>query len=162
MKVLALDFGRKTGWALGTLADDGSPIIYDSGTQSLKITKRSEHPSSFSAFHSWLDAMITSHGVTHVAYELVRRHAGVKAAHAWGGYYSITYLLCSARNVSITPVEVGTVKKNWTGSGNANKQRMIDEARRRGYNPSGDDEADALAILHTATSTGLICPSPAA
>jgi Holliday junction resolvasome RuvABC endonuclease subunit len=42
---------------------------------------------------------------------------------------------------------VGEIKKSFTGKGNAPKEAMIAEARRRGYEPVDDNEADAIAIL---------------
>ena len=44
-------------------------------------------------------------------------------------------------------VGVGTVKKAWTGKGNATKDDMIAEAERRGMKVIDDNHADALAIL---------------
>lgn len=50
MQILALDFGLKTGYAVGHLADAESLTVDHSGTQSQAVTKRSQHLSSFSAF----------------------------------------------------------------------------------------------------------------
>jgi Holliday junction resolvasome RuvABC endonuclease subunit len=44
-------------------------------------------------------------------------------------------------------VAVGTIKKHWTGKGNATKEAMIAEATRRGFTVKNSDEADALALL---------------
>ena len=47
-------------------------------------------------------------------------------------------------------VGVGTVKKAWTGKGNAKKAEMIAAARQRGIKVVDDNEADAVAILSLA------------
>jgi len=57
------------------------------------------------------------------------------------------------RGVPYQGVPVGTIKKFLTGQGNANKQAMIDAARRRGFSPADDNEADAIAILLWALET---------
>jgi Holliday junction resolvasome RuvABC endonuclease subunit len=48
---------------------------------------------------------------------------------------------------------VGTIKRYATGHGNAPKQAMIDAARKRGFSPADDNEADAIAILLWAIET---------
>ena len=57
------------------------------------------------------------------------------------------------RGVPYAGVPVGTIKRQWAGSGNAAKQAMIAAARARGFSPTDDNEADALAILHWALET---------
>ena len=57
------------------------------------------------------------------------------------------------RGVPYQGVPVGTVKRHATGKGNAAKEEMIAAARARGFRPSDDNEADALAILHWAIDT---------
>ena len=43
-----------------------------------------------------------------------------------------------------------------TGKGNADKKAVIEAVRRLGFNPSDDNEADALALLHWAVAQGLV------
>jgi Holliday junction resolvasome RuvABC endonuclease subunit len=50
-------------------------------------------------------------------------------------------------------VPVGTIKRFITGKGNADKSAVIDAIRARGYSPSDDNEADAIAILLWALAT---------
>ena len=45
------------------------------------------------------------------------------------------------------------MKRHATGKGNAGKLEMMAAARARGFRPSDDNEADALAILHWAIET---------
>jgi hypothetical protein len=95
-----------------------------------------------------------------VAYEEVRRHLGVDAAHAYGGYLAILQEECSpclmcngagvvkseiskgfvtcpdccginSKGIEYTGIPVGTVKKTATGRGNASKEDMMAAARAR-------------------------------
>ena len=50
-------------------------------------------------------------------------------------------------------VPVGTIKRHITGRGNADKAAVIAAVRARGYSPSDDNEADAIAILLWAIET---------
>ena len=82
-----------------------------------------------------------------VAYEEVRRHMGVDAAHVYGGLIAVLQEECELRNPKIPylGVPVGTVKKLATGRGNASKAEMMQAARDRwpGWSPVDDNEADA-------------------
>lgn len=55
-------------------------------------------------------------------------------------------------------VPVATIKKHATGKGNAGKEEMIAAAKARGHQPTDDNEADALAILHWVLAGGASCP----
>jgi len=87
------------------------------------------------------------------AIEEVRRHAGTDAAHVFGGLLAVLTSWGELRGVPYQGVPVGTIKKFLTGQGNANKQAMIDAARKRGFSPVDDNEADAIAILLWALET---------
>ncbi len=60
---------------------------------------------------------------------------------------------CEQHNVPFQGVPVGTIKKSFTGKGNANKAAMMEAARDRGFSPADDNEADAIAILLWAIET---------
>ena len=60
---------------------------------------------------------------------------------------------CEEHEVPYQGVAVGTIKRFIAGKGNADKQAVIDAVRARGFNPSDDNEADALAILLWAIET---------
>ena len=88
-----------------------------------------------------------------VYFEEVRRHAGVDAAHAYGGFMGHLTAWCEHHNIPYQGVPVGTIKKHATGKGNAGKDEMIAAAKARGHDPVDDNEADALALLHWAIET---------
>lgn len=143
MTVLALDLGTNCGFAL--LHPTGLTV---SGTRPLATKKRMEsHGMRYVRFREQLDTMVKNNGVKVIYFEEVRRHMGVDAAHMYGGYLAILEAWCTEHGVEYQSVPVGEIKKFWTGRGNASKDEMIAEARRRGYDPVDDNEADAIAIL---------------
>jgi hypothetical protein len=99
-------------------------------------------------FRRWLDDVIACTGdIGQVYFEEVRGHRGTDAAHIYGGLMAHLTSWCEERRIPYQGIPVGTIKKAATGKGNADKDAMIAEARRRGYNPGDDNEADALLLL---------------
>ena len=86
-------------------------------------------------------------GIAEVHFEEVRRHAGVDAAHAYGGFLVTLTAWCEHYQIPYGGVPVATIKKHATTRGNADKAAMMEAARFRGYEPADDNEADALALL---------------
>jgi hypothetical protein len=139
--VLALDLGTSTGWAL--MSSDG-PIV--SGVESFKPQRFEGGGMRFLRFKRWLTEL-KGGGLAAVYFEEVRRHAGVDAAHVYGGFMGTLTAWCEAHEIPYAGVPVGTIKKHATGKGNADKDAMIAAARARGFEPADDNEADALALL---------------
>lgn len=141
--ILALDLGTKLGWAIR--ARDGRVVH---GTE--VFTPRA----SWSPGQRWLRArsfltdLIVRHQATVIAYEDVKRHMGTDAAHADGAFLCIVQMVADSHRAALQPVGVKTIKKFWTGNGNADKDAMTAQAKARGFRPESDNDADALAILH--------------
>lgn len=144
--ILALDLGTCTGWALQPRA--GGPVT--SGTQSFKPGRYEGGGMRYLRFRGWLNSLRASVEVHAVYFEEVRNHKGVDAAHIYGGLLAHLTAWCEQNKIPYQGVPVGTIKKSWTGSGNAGKAAMVEAARSRGFQPVDDNEADALAILHYA------------
>jgi hypothetical protein len=143
MNILAIDLGTTTGWALG--ARDGS---VKGGSQSFAPAKCGGYGQRWLAFRQFLTDTGRAAGEVHaVYYEDVKRHEGVLAAHAYGGFLAMLQAWCASNRIPMYPAGVGVVKKHWTGKGNANKALMIESAKARGHHPVDDNHADALAIL---------------
>ena len=142
MDTLALDLGTKTGWAVSV--DDN--IV--SGVESFKNDRFSGGGMRYLRFRRWLDEVHRATGFDQVLFEEVRRHAGTDAAHAYGGFMGQLTAWCEEKEIPYRGVPVGTIKKFWTGNGQAPKVIMEREAKRRGFKPQDDNEADALALLH--------------
>jgi crossover junction endodeoxyribonuclease RuvC len=139
--ILALDLGTTCGYAAGP-----RPIV--SGTWNLKPGRFDGGGMRFVKFKARLAEVCDAWGVQRVAFEEVRKHAGTDAAHVYGGLMATLTAFCEEKKIPYEGIPVGEIKKFWTGRGNAKKEVMIAEAERRGFHPSDDNEADALAILH--------------
>jgi len=144
MKILALDLGTRTGWAI---FDGGKPIA--SGTWLLQSDRQRRFEG---AGMKWLRLRgcldNAAEGVGRVAIEEVRRHLGVDAAHAYGGALAVVTAWCEAHSVPYEGLPVATIKKHATGKGNAKKDAMMAAARAKWPHITleSDDHADALWI----------------
>ena len=148
--VLALDLGQKTGWAVRNA--DGAIA---SGTAEFKPGRFEGGGMAFLRFRAWLlEVDQTTGGVDTVYFEEVRSHRGVAAAHAYGGFLAHLTAWAEANKVPYRGVPVATIKRHATGQGNANKEAVMAAVRALGFAPADDNEADALAMLHWALSSG--------
>ena len=142
MVTLALDLGTVTGWALG----GGDRVV--SGTESFKPQRFEGGGMRYLRFRRWLTELkASSDGLQAIYFEEVRRHIGVDAAHAYGGFLATLTAWCEHHQIPYSGVPVGTIKKHATGKGNAGKDEMLVAMRALGYSPVDDNEADALALL---------------
>jgi Holliday junction resolvasome RuvABC endonuclease subunit len=144
--VFALDLGTQTGWAL-----IGANSSITSGTQSFKPQRFEGGGMRFLRFKRWLTEMKQCTPLIElVVFEEVRRHAGVDAAHAYGGFMGQLTAWCEHHQIPYQGIPVGTIKKHATGRGNASKEEMIDAIRSKGHHPTDDNEADAIALAYLA------------
>jgi Holliday junction resolvasome RuvABC endonuclease subunit len=148
--LLAIDLGTRAGWALHQ--PDGS---ITSGTESFKPQRFEGGGMRYLRFKRWLTELKqTTDGIDAVYFEEVRRHAGVDAAHAYGGFMAHLTAWCEHHQIPYQGVPVGTIKKHATGKGNAGKAEMIAAMQALGHQPEDDNEADALALLYLAMEQG--------
>jgi hypothetical protein len=147
--ILALDLATATGWALRSA--DGQIL---SGTVSFKPSRYDGGGIRYLRFRAWLDSIAQeAAGIGVVHYEEIRRHLSTDAAHVHGGLLATLTAWCEQNAIPYQGVPVGTVKRFITGKGNADKQAVIAAVRGRGFNPTDDNEADAIAILLWAIET---------
>ncbi|WP_188966049.1 crossover junction endodeoxyribonuclease RuvC [Neoroseomonas lacus] len=145
--VLALDLGTTAGWALRSR--DGG---ITSGTMTFKPTRFEGGGMRFLRFRGWLaEVAALSGGVARIVFEEVRRHAGTDASHVYGGFLATLTAWCEEHEVPYEGVPVGTIKRFATGKGNADKAKMVAAIQARGFRPTDDNEADAIALLLWAT-----------
>jgi Holliday junction resolvasome RuvABC endonuclease subunit len=150
VSIMTLDLGTQTGWAL--LSRDGSIM---SGSECFKPQRFEGGGMRYLRFKCWLTEMKQcADSIDTVFMEEVRRHAGVDAAHAYGGFLATLTAWCEHHQIPYQGVPVGTIKKHATGKGNAAKEQMIAAVRELGHAPLDDNEADALALLHWALEHG--------
>ena len=144
--ILALDLGTHTGWALRHR--DGTTT---SGSESFAPRRFEGGGMRYLRFKRWLtEVKHSADGIEAVHFEEVRRHAGVDAAHAYGGFLAHLTAWCEHHQIPYQGVPVGTIKKHATGRGNAGKAEVIAAMRAQGFDPADDNEADALALLQWA------------
>lgn len=144
-KILALDLATHLGWAHNY---DGK-IKY--GTEDFTNKPWDGCGMRFLKFRVFLEKQAPDI----VVYENVMSHGagGIHAQHLYGSWMGILQEHCELYDIPYDGYPVGTIKEFWTGKGNASKTQMIHEARKRGFNPKTDDEADALAVLHLCIDT---------
>jgi len=145
-KILALDLGTTTGWALRT---ESGQII--SGVQSFKPGRYDGGGMRYLRFSRWLDELAGAAGSFGlIQFEEVRRHVGTDAAHVYGGLMATLTAWAELRGIPYQGVPVATIKKHATGKGNAPKEAMIAAMQAKGFYPKDDNQADALALLQYA------------
>lgn len=144
--LLSLDLGTSTGWAI---CNEYGRIV--SGTASFKPRRFEGGGMRYLRFERWLNETRNVSGrIDAVYFEEVRRHIGVDAAHAYGGFLAQLTAWCEHHSIPYEGVPVGTIKRFITRKGNASKDQVIAAVQALGHKPEDDNEADALALLHFA------------
>lgn len=142
MRILALDLGTTTGYALSP--DPGSVV---SGVWNLRGGRYEGGGMRYVRFRGQLETLYGDAPFDEVVFEEVRRHAGTDAAHVYGGLLATLTAWCEEKGIPYEGVPVGTIKKFITGAGNASKAHVVAAVRVFGYEPVDDNEADAIALL---------------
>lgn len=144
LNIVALDLATKTGWAC---LIEGK---VSSGVQVFDL-KRGESPGMrFLRLRAWLDEMIVLSGKLDVVVFEQAHHRGGAATQLCVGMATEVLAWAAKIGAETMPVHTGTLKKFATGKGNAGKPEMIDAAKRMGYSPADDNEADACCLLEYA------------
>jgi Holliday junction resolvasome RuvABC endonuclease subunit len=142
MNILSLDLGTTTGFAILNKGDITHGFI------SFKPQRFEGGGMRYLRFSKWLNEISTLIGkIDAVYFEEVRRHLGVDAAHAYGGFLANLTAFCEEKNIPYSGVPVGTIKKHITGKGSAKKTEMIEAVNKLGFPIKDDNEADAVALL---------------
>lgn len=149
MKVLALDLGTKTGWAL---YNDG--VVF-SGTWTLATPKEIKQMRAdeldrccdlrFKRLTEYLQKHLP---VDYIYFEDVQFLTTQLQAQLWAGLRTAVVLLYPQMKIKAVPV--GTLKKFATGNGAAKKEQMAAFLQSKtGLSPDGrdDNEIDALHLL---------------
>lgn len=151
MKIIALDLGSYMA-----LAHNGMdvPIVDSKKFEGVRAHRLYD-------IHEWLSNRF--HQITEacdidlVVYE--RPFArGMDATRSGWGIAGVIELLATYYRLPVTDTDPQTIKKFATGKGRAEKEQMIDAARRLGYTGSNEHEADAYCLLKYAEASALILP----
>lgn len=135
MRILGLDLGGVTGWAILSSA---APLH---GYFDLRNKHGEGGGMPFLKFRNRLGELLA--GIDLVVYEEVRFAATTDAAIAWGGFRSILLAECEARAVPVKGYTPSQIKRHATGKGTADKQAMLAAAQAR-WPAKDHNEADAL------------------
>jgi crossover junction endodeoxyribonuclease RuvC len=142
MKVLAFDFGCRTGWAS---CCDGQ---VESGVQDFPLARGESPGMRFLRFRAWMSGIVNLVRPEICIYELAH-HRGGYATELLVGMITRLQEHCAISHIEYSPVHSATLKKFATGSGRADKAKMLGEAKKRfpGRQITDDNEADALLLL---------------
>jgi Holliday junction resolvasome RuvABC endonuclease subunit len=143
--LLALDLGTTCGWCVH------SHNRFDSGVWDLRGSRYEGGGMRFVRFREKLNLIWKGwERIDRVAYEEVRRHLGVDAAHVYGGFQAMLSAWCDDQRppVPYEGIPVGTIKRLATGKGNANKTAVLAAAQAKWpyRNIRDHNEADACWI----------------
>lgn len=146
MKILALDVATSCGWSL---SNDGSLSL---GIWDLSIKKSQTNGIRLLKLWDHLEAIHQEKSLDLIAVEGIgglRGHAFLVLSTLRG----TVELWCALRGVEFRTVPPKTIKKYATGTGNANKQQMMDAAKREWphLRITNDDRADSLWLLDFVT-----------
>lgn len=141
--ILALDPGENLGWALGA-ADRPNPAR--SGQLKLREDRFEGGGIRYLRLLRWLEKLHEEIRLDLLVFEKVAAHKGTDAAHVYGGMVAILTSWAEENGVPYAGIPVGEIKKHATGSGNANKDDVLQAMRERGLKPASHDEGDAQAI----------------
>jgi len=142
--IIGIDPGTNCGWSLL----DG-PTLVASGVWGLKGGRHEGGGMRYLRARRYFEELITNNNIQAVAYEEVRRHQGVDAAHIYGGIVGQITALCEENNIPFSAIPVKTAKKIATGKGNASKEEMIEAANNQwNLQLTDDNEADAIWMAY--------------
>lgn len=142
--ILALDLGSTVGFAI---ARPGAEPL--SGSHRLPLA--ASDGAYFDAYGQWLADMLTVNAPRVLVYEapiLTGNKTHFQTAFRLIGLAAITLMIGHRREVrKLMSANNATVKKYVLGNGRAEKIQMIEEMRRRGWDPRNEHAADALGVL---------------
>lgn len=150
--ILALDTGMTMGWAYMP-----APIKFTHGIWKLPGGQK-EPGHAFNHLFKTLDdfarenrpklivkeaaILPTDHKSTHGKYAM-----SAKQRVLMYGLHAMVELICVQRGIKLTEIEPRTLKKQFTGNGNAKKEDMIFRCKTIGQSVQDHNEADAIALL---------------
>lgn len=156
-RILALDLGTKTGWAVNYgLYNVNKSSLFLSGVKDFSTKRFEGGGMRYLKFREWLDIFlkndllstkIISHPIEQVCFEEVLGHTGTAPAHVYGGFLATLMSWCEENKIPYEGVPVKTIKKFITGNGNSNKDAVIEAVIKKGFEVDNHDEADAISLL---------------
>ena len=154
MKILALDLATNTGWARNYGPE---PRVGSVSFERPKATKtRPALPIGYvySEFSEWLFESyfndLTTSPDFFVVEEPIGGGGGMAKLKICIGLWAIANHISFIYGIPAISVKNSDLKRSFIGLANATKEDMIAMAKRHGYEPRNDDEADACLLLEYA------------
>lgn len=145
MKLLAIDPGQHLGIAV---FDAGTLVHYE--CKHLRKKASDSKGMILTRLQIILEELLAQHSPDTIVYELVSRHIGTHAAHMYGAIEGLLHIIAEKYGLAMVSVPVKHIKKFTTGSGNADKQKMLETANTLyTLELTNDNVADAILIGHT-------------
>lgn len=141
---LCIDGASRLGWALRR-AETAAPL---SGAK--QVAEGGCRLGRFGMkYNEWLTDMIAVHQPARIYYEvpILGGHGNADTALKLYGLATLTETIAEIHGIPLERMNNQAVKKFFAGHGHADKVAMIRACHARGWNPSDDNEADALGML---------------
>lgn len=154
--VLALDLATVTGFACGST--DGTPVSHGV----VAIPKTGEDIGRFLAhFRDWLNAALDDMGPDEIVFEspILPDTINLKTARKLYSLAGVAEMVAHDRKIRVSEANLNDIRGHFIGIKQAPrdvpkskrrqwiKDKIIAECRKRGFRVSGDDDADAIALL---------------
>jgi Holliday junction resolvasome RuvABC endonuclease subunit len=140
--VLAFDAATLTGWAWVLPSGSTRHGVIDLGNF------RGRRAALFDAFEGRVADLVTECTPSLIVYESpFFRGNGTRITF---GLAAVIELVAARRELPINEVRPTEIKKHITGKGNADKAAVMKAVRERGFRPTDDNAADAIALAHFA------------
>jgi Holliday junction resolvasome RuvABC endonuclease subunit len=138
-EILALDLGTKLGYYVG-----GDKKAH---------TKVFKAPGRMGELFKFLLEIEKEFKIKHIVYEKAAFQQG-HAIPIYHGFVGVVKAFCETGGITHSCIPVGTLKKEFTGKGNAGKQMMMSKAEKLGMKFDDDNGADAFALYHVFLKQG--------
>lgn len=142
--IIGLDLGTHCGWAIFQYGERMA-----SGTWNLSIRRHEGQGMRLLRFRQSLDELVERTGARILGYEIpITGAMKGSASIVFGALLGALHTRCDTVEPTLTykGVGVSTVKKLATGKGNANKEAMVQAAKKRWPGVETHDEADACFV----------------
>lgn len=148
--ILALDLATVTGWcqlASGVITSGSQTFARHPGNR----TRGPDHiGASHAMFDNWLKDRLRQPRPQVVVYEDAGFFKSGAAVQMCVGLRGIMLAQCAKLDIPLVGYSPSSIKKFWTGRGNADKDDMVAATRSRMplIDLVDDNESDAIAMLH--------------
>lgn len=156
VRVLALDLSTNTGWACGST--EGTPVSHGV----CAMPKTGEDIGWYLAhFRNWLNEALDDMEPDQIVFEapIMPKMTSIATLRKLYSLAGVTELVARDRKILVTEAQLDHIRGHFVGISRAPrdvpkdkrrqwiKDKVITECRKRGFSVSGDDDADALALL---------------